>query len=98
VSSVSNAGGHSSRRPIALVLAIIGVLGIILGIVYAAVPAGSLPAILGSTTPANGHHPIRMVAAFVVGVVCLVIAYFVNKSGKTTVDAGASAPAATSRD
>jgi hypothetical protein len=27
-----------------------------------------------------------------------VIAYFVNKSGKTTADAGASAPAATSRD
>jgi len=98
VSSVSNAGGQSSRRPIALVLAIIGVLGIILGIVYAAVPAGDLPAILGSTTPANGHHPIRMVVAFVVGVAFLVIAYFVNKSGKTTADAGASAPAATSRD
>ena len=94
MSSVSNAGGQTSRRPIALVLAIIGVLGIILGIVYAAVPAGDLPA----TTPANGNHPIRMVVAFVVGVVCLVIAYFVNKSGKTTADAGASAPAATSRD
>jgi hypothetical protein len=98
VSSVSNADGQSSRRPIALVLAIIGVLGIILGIVYAAVPAGDLPALFGSTTPANGHHPIRMVVAFVVGVACLVIAYFVNKSGKATANAGASAPAATSRD
>jgi hypothetical protein len=39
-----------------------------------------------------------MVVAFVVGVACLVIAYFVNKSGKTTAAAGASAPAATSRD
>ena len=98
MSSVSEAGGQSSKRTIALVLAVIGVLGIILGIVYAAVPAGDLPAILGSTTPANGHHPIRMVVAFVVGAVFLVIAYFVNKSGKTTADAGASTPAATSRD
>ena len=43
MSSVSNAGGQPSKRPIALVLAIIGVLGILLGIVYLAVPAGNLP-------------------------------------------------------
>jgi len=98
VSSVSNAGGQSSRRPIALVLAIIGVLGIILGIVYAAVPAGDLPAIFGSTTPADGHHPIRMIVALVVGLAFLVAAYFVNKSGKSSANAGASAPAAQSRD
>ena len=61
MSSVSNAGGQPSKRPIALVLAIIGVLGIILGIVYLAVPAGNLPSIFGHTTPANGHHLVRMV-------------------------------------
>ena len=98
MSSVSNAGGQPSKRPIALVLAVIGVLGIILGIVYLAVPAGNLPSIFGHTTPANGHHVVRMAVAFVIGVACLVGAWFVNKSGKTTAAAGASAPAATSRD
>jgi len=93
VSSVSNAGGQPSRRPIALVLAVIGVLGIILGIVYLAVPAGNLPSIFGHTTPANGHHVVRMGVSFVVGVACLIGAYFVNKSGKA--QAGASAQAST---
>ena len=99
MSSVSNAGGQPSKRPIALVLAIIGVLGIILGIVYLAVPAGNLPSIFGHTTPANGHHVVRMAVSFVIGVACLVGAYFVNKSGKAQAGAGASAPAqASTRD
>jgi hypothetical protein len=93
VSSDSNAGGQPSRRPIALVLAVIGVLGIILGIVYLAVPAGNLPSIFGHTTPANGHHVVRMGVSFVVGVACLIGAYFVNKGGKA--QAGAPAQAST---
>jgi hypothetical protein len=93
VSSVSNAGGQPSRRPIALVLAVIGVLFTILGIVYLAVPAGNLPSLLGHTTPANGHHPVRMIVSFVIGVACLAAAWFVNKSGKSSADAGGSAPA-----
>jgi hypothetical protein len=97
VSSVSNAGGQPSKRPIALVLAIIGVLGIILGIVYVAVPAGDLPSIFGHTTPANGHHTVRMAVAFVVGVACLVGAWFVYRGSKA--QAGSSAPAqASTRD
>jgi cytochrome c biogenesis protein CcdA len=91
VSSVSNAGGQPSKRPIALVLAIIGVLGIILGIVYVAVPAGNLPSIFGHTTPANGHHTVRMAVSFVIGVACLVGAYFVNKGGKAQAGTGSSA-------
>jgi len=99
VSSVSNAGGQPSRRPIALVLAIVGVLGIILGIVYLAVPAGDLPSIFGHTTPANGHHVVRMAVSFVIGVACLVAAWFVNKGSKAGASAGASAPAeASTRD
>jgi hypothetical protein len=99
VSSVSNAGGQPSKRPIALVLAIIGVLGIILGIVYLAVPAGNLPSIFGHTTPANGHHQVRMIVSFVIGVACLAGAYFVNKGSKAQASAGASAPTeASTRD
>ena len=93
MSSVSNAGGQPSKRPIALVLAIIGVLGIILGIVYLAVPAGNLPSIFGHTTPANGHHQVRMIVSFVVGVACLVAAWFVNRGSKAGAGASSSAPA-----
>ena len=92
MSSVSNAGGQPSRRPIALVLAVIGVLGIILGIVY-------LASIFGHTTPANGHHQVRMIVSFVIGVACLAGAYFVNKGGKAQAGADASAPTeASTRD
>jgi hypothetical protein len=99
VSSVSNAGGQPSKRPIALVLAIIGVLGIILGIVYLAVPAGNLPSIFGHTTPANGHHVVRMAVSFVIGVACLVAAWFVNRGSKAGAGAGASTSAgAATRD
>jgi hypothetical protein len=98
VSSVSDQGAQPSRRPIALVLAIIGALFIILGIVYLAVPAGNLPSILGHTHPVNGHHSVRMAVSFVIGVACLVGAYFVNKSGKAQAAAGSSAPAASTRD
>ena len=99
MSSVSNAGGQPSRRPIALVLAVIGVLGIILGIVYLAVPAGNLPSIFGHTTPANGHHVVRMAVSFVIGVACLVGAWFVSKGGKSSTGSRASAPArASTRD
>jgi hypothetical protein len=83
VSSVSDAGVQSSRRPIAIVLGIIGALFIILGIVYLAVPAGSLPSILGHTHPANGHHSVRMAVSFVLGVILLAAAWFVNRSGKS---------------
>jgi hypothetical protein len=92
VSSVSNTGGQPNRRPAVLVLAIIGVLAIILGIVYLAVPAGNLPSILGHTQPANGHHQVRMAVSFVVGVACLVAAWFVNKRSKAPAAGSASTP------
>ena len=99
MSSVSNADGQPSRRPIAIVLAVIGVLGIILGIVYVAVPAGNLPSIFGHTTPANGHHTVRMAVSFVIGVACLAGAWFVNKGGKSSAGSSPSAPAqASTRD
>ena len=99
MSSVSDPGGQPSRRPIALVLAIVGALFIILGIVYLAVPAGNLPSLLGHTHPANGHHVVRMAVAFVIGVACLVGAWFVNKGAKSSAGTSASAPAgASTRD
>ena len=97
VSSDSDASGQSSKRLIALVLAIIGALGIILGIVYLAVPAGSLPAFMGATHPANGHHTVRMATALVIGVVCLAAAWYVNKGSKAAAGTETSAPAGASK-
>jgi hypothetical protein len=97
VSSDSDASGQSSKRLVALVLAIIGALGIILGIVYIAVPAGSLPAFMGATHPANGHHTVRMATALVIGIVCLAAAWYVNKGSKNAVGTESSAPAGASK-
>ncbi len=84
MSSVSDSGVQSgSRRPIAIVLGIIGLLFIILGIVYLAVPAGSLPSILGHTHPVNGHHSVRMAVSFVLGVILLAAAWFVSRGSKS---------------
>jgi len=87
VSSESAAGGRSSGRMIAVVvLVIIAVLAIIAGIMYFAEPAKSLPSILGTITHpasrANAHRPLRGAAALVVGVICLVAAWFVSRLGK----------------
>jgi hypothetical protein len=81
VSSESTAG-QSNKRTIAIVLAVVGVLFAILGIIYVAVPAGSLPGILGHIGGSTGHHPLRTAVAFVIAVVCLVAAWFVNRGGK----------------
>ncbi|HCU96374.1 MAG TPA: hypothetical protein DHU96_28110 [Actinobacteria bacterium] len=97
MSSVDNAGGQSNKRMIALVLGIIGALAIIVGIVYLAVPAGSLPAFMGATKPASGHHTVRMATALVVGIVCLAAGWYVNKGSKAAADAGSSAPAEVSK-
>ena len=99
MSSDNDAGGQPSKRPIALVLAIVGALFVILGIVYLAVPAGNLPSIFGHTTPANGHHSVRMAVSFVIGAACLVGAWFVNRGSKASANPGTSTPTeASTRD
>lgn len=91
MSSVS-AGGQSSKRVISLILGVVGVLFLILGIVYLAVPAHSLPGFIGYIkNGGTGKHNLRMAASFVVAVVCLVAAWFVNRSGRSPVSSGASA-------
>lgn len=67
-----------------VVLAIIALLAIIAGIMYFAEPAKSLPSILGSIShPASraaAHRSTRGIVALVVGVVCLIAAWFVNRT------------------
>ncbi|MGD0376095.1 MAG: hypothetical protein ABSB01_16085 [Streptosporangiaceae bacterium] len=78
------AEGRSSVRIIAvIVLLIIAVLAIIAAILYFAEPAKSLPSILGTITHpasrAKESRPLRGAAALVVGVICLVAAWFVRR-------------------
>ncbi|MGE5289565.1 MAG: hypothetical protein ACM3ML_20685 [Micromonosporaceae bacterium] len=89
MSTESAAGGRSlGRMSAVVVLVIIAVLAIVAGIMYFAEPAKSLPSILGTITHpasrANAHRTLRGAAALVVGVICLVAAWFVGTRGKSS--------------
>jgi hypothetical protein len=93
VSSVS-AGGQPRKRLIAMILAIVGVLFLILGIIYLTVPAHSLPGFIGYIRHGGtGKHDLRMAASLVVAVICLAAAWFVNRSGKSPASSETSASA-----
>lgn len=82
----SAAGGRSPAKMIAIiVLVVIAILAIIAGIMYFAEPAKSLPSMLGTITHpasrASKHRPARGAVALAVGVICLVAAWFVGRSG-----------------
>lgn len=86
MSSYSAASGRSSGKTIAaVILLIIGVLALVAGIIYFVEPAKSLPSILGTITHpasrANAHRSLRGIIAVVVGVICLVAAWFVGRRG-----------------
>ena len=93
MSSVSASGRSSGKTIIAVVLVVIAVLAIVAGIIYFIEPAHSLPSIMGrlthpphSLSRANAARSLRGAGAMVVGVVCLVAAYFVNRSNKPAAD------------
>jgi hypothetical protein len=69
------------------------VLAIIAGIIYFIEPAHSLPSILGRITHppagaarANATRSLRGAGSMVVAVICLVAAFFVNRSNKSAED------------
>jgi hypothetical protein len=59
-----------------VVLAVIAVIFIVAGIIYLAVPAGSLPGFMGHVANSSGHHPLRAAGSLIVGVVFAVGAWF----------------------
>jgi amino acid permease len=88
VSSYGAAGGRSPGKTIAVVvLAIIGVLAIVAGIIYFVEPAKSLPSVLGTITHpasrASAHRSLRGMIAVIVGVICLVAAWLVSRLGRS---------------
>jgi hypothetical protein len=79
VHSAGTSGGSPGRRTLAVVLAIIGVLAIIAGILYVAGAANSLHFMVGSVH--KGHHLVRAAVSFVVGVALLTGAWFAARAG-----------------
>lgn len=70
-----------------VVLAIIGILAIVAGVMYFTEPAKSLPSFLGTiTTPASraaAHRSTRGIVALVIGVVFLLAAGFTTRLGRS---------------
>ena len=81
MSSTSVSGGTStSRKPLVIILAVIGVLAIIVGVLYM-VAGTSLPSFLTAGSHVHkGNHLARGGVALVLGVACLIGAWFSSKT------------------
>lgn len=76
----------TKRRNLILPAIGLGLVFIAIAIVYLAEPAGSLPAFFPGHSAGSGHHHVKHgIAAFVVGLGCLVFAWFQTgpASGRT---------------
>jgi len=72
-------------RTLAVLAVVIGVVLIVIGIVYWALPARSLPSFFpGHEAGSNHHHVKHGIAAFLLGVACLVFAWFRTGPKRTT--------------
>ena len=89
MSTVTESGTRSSGKRIgALVLAIIGILFIILGLIYLVTSAGSLPSFIpGHINGSTGHHPLRTGVALIVGLVLLGGAWWLGFGGRKSTSA-----------
>ncbi len=65
------------NRALVWLAALAGIVLIVLAVVYWAEPAGSLPSWLPGHEAGSGHHHIKHgIASFLVGLACLVYAWF----------------------
>jgi ammonia channel protein AmtB len=65
------------RRPLIVIAVIAGIVLIAIAIVYWAEPAKSLPSFFpGHQSGSNHHHAKHGIAAFLLGIACLVFAWF----------------------
>jgi hypothetical protein len=99
VTAPSPASGRSAITMVAIViLAIIGILAIVAGIMYLTEPAHSLPSVLGTITHpasrAGKHRPARGATALIVGVILLAAAGLLGRFSRPRQGAvAASGPA-----
>jgi uncharacterized membrane protein len=86
--NTSSSGASSGRQTLVIVLAVIGILGIIAGIMFLSGAANSIHVMVGSVH--HGHHVIRAIVSLVVGAAFLVGAYIARS--RTPSARGNSAP------
>ena len=81
MSSTRVSGGTStSRKPLVVILAVFGILAIIVGVLYM-VAGTSLPSFLTAGSHVHkGNHLARGGVALVLGVACLIGAWFSSKT------------------
>jgi hypothetical protein len=82
VNHVHSAPTSPGRRALAVILAIIGVLAIIAGILYVAGAANSLHFMVGSVH--KGHHLVRAAVSFVAGVALLAGAWLAARAASNS--------------
>jgi ammonia channel protein AmtB len=67
----------NDRRPLIVIAVVAGLVLIAIAIVYWAEPAKSLPSFFpGHQSGSNHHHTKHGIAAFLLGIACLVFAWF----------------------
>ena len=84
----TSSSASSGRQTLVIVLAVIGILGIIAGIMFLSGAANSIHVMVGSVH--KGHHVIRAIVSLVVGAAFLVGAYIARS--RTPSARGNSAP------
>jgi hypothetical protein len=94
MSSASTPGAPPSRTPLVIILAVIEILAIIAGILYVSGAANSLHFMDGARH--KGHHEIRAIVSFVVGIAFLVGAFIAARSRPAAGSRGSTGSAASS--
>lgn len=83
MSAASMSGRSSGSRTLAIILAIIGILALIAGIIYLA--STSVPSFMAAGSHQHsGHHMIRAIVSLVIGVVLLAGAWFTGRRGSAS--------------
>jgi len=71
-------------RLLVILAIVVGVVLIVVGIVYWVEPAKSLPGFFPGHQAGSGHHHVKHgIAAFLLGVACLVFAWFRSGPSRT---------------
>jgi uncharacterized membrane protein len=78
MNAAMTSNGSSAKRLMVLILAILGIVAIVAGILYLAGSANSLHFMVGSTH--KGHHQVRAAVSFVIGLALLAAAWFTNRA------------------
>lgn len=76
--SAVSMGASGAKRPLVIVLAVIGVVAVVIGVLLLVAPhsLGFVGTFMGHK---HGNHPIRGTVALVVGLGALVGAWFMNR-------------------